>query len=184
GDQGDPGPRRGVLGSVHPIPRLGLLDGHALHGVRWKWAYLPVAGFGVPHRPSSDSARRRTDAGKCRAGDPRGPSLRCGRGGRRGKRPPRQEPQEKGPLHCRGETSAARDSAMMLPDAAGHFGEYGGRFVPETLIPALEELESAWRSARTDPTFQAELTELLQSFAGRPTPISRARRMSDDCGAD
>ena len=73
---------------------------------------------------------------------------------------------------------------MMLPDAAGHFGEYGGRFVPETLIPALEELESAWRSARTDPQFEAELTELLQSFAGRPTPISRARRMSADCGAE
>jgi tryptophan synthase beta chain len=72
---------------------------------------------------------------------------------------------------------------MMLPDAAGHFGDYGGRFVPETLIPALEELETAWRSAREDPAFQSELSELLRNFAGRPTPISEAKRMSADCGA-
>ncbi len=72
---------------------------------------------------------------------------------------------------------------MMLPDAAGHFGDYGGRFVPETLIPALEELETAWRSAREDPAFQSELSELLRNFAGRPTPISEAMRMSADCGA-
>ena len=72
---------------------------------------------------------------------------------------------------------------MMLPDAAGHFGDYGGRFVPETLISALEELETAWRSAREDPAFQSELSELLRNFAGRPTPISEAMRMSADCGA-
>jgi tryptophan synthase beta chain len=72
---------------------------------------------------------------------------------------------------------------MMLPDAAGHFGDYGGRFVPETLIPALEELETAWRSAREDPVFQSELSDLLRNFAGRPTPISEAMRMSADCGA-
>jgi tryptophan synthase beta chain len=72
---------------------------------------------------------------------------------------------------------------MMLPDAAGHFGDYGGRFVPETLIPALEELETAWRSAREDPVFQSELSDLLRNFAGRPTPISEALRMSADCGA-
>ena len=67
-----------------------------------------------------------------------------------------------------------------MPDFRGHFGEYGGRFVPETLMPALEELEAAWRSAREEPAFKAELNELLRRYAGRPTPLSEARRMSAD----
>src|SRR5262249_59329079 len=71
-----------------------------------------------------------------------------------------------------------REQSMLLPDAAGHFGEYGGRFVPETLIPALEELETAWRSSREGPAFQSELSELLRRFSGRAPPISQARRMS------
>ena len=69
-----------------------------------------------------------------------------------------------------------------MPDFRGHFGEYGGRFVPETLMPALEELEAAWRSAREEPAFKAELNELLRRYAGRPTPLSEARRMSADLG--
>jgi len=69
-----------------------------------------------------------------------------------------------------------------LPDARGRFGDYGGRFVPETLIPALDELEAAWKAARQDPDFQAELEELLRRFAGRPTPLGEARRMSADAG--
>ncbi|BDG03956.1 tryptophan synthase subunit beta [Anaeromyxobacter oryzae] len=70
----------------------------------------------------------------------------------------------------------------VLPDARGRFGDYGGRFVPETLVPALEELEAAWREARQDPAFQAELAELLERYAGRETPVSEARRMSADVG--
>ena len=69
-----------------------------------------------------------------------------------------------------------------MPDSRGHFGEYGGRFVPETLMPALEELEAAWRSAREEPAFKVELDELLRRYAGRPTPLSEARRMSADLG--
>jgi tryptophan synthase beta chain len=69
-----------------------------------------------------------------------------------------------------------------LPDARGHFGEYGGRFVPETLVPALDELEAAWRAARADPAFGAELRELLTRFAGRETPLGEARRMSAELG--
>jgi tryptophan synthase beta chain len=69
-----------------------------------------------------------------------------------------------------------------MPDFRGHFGEYGGRYVPETLMPALEELEAAWRSAREEPAFKAELNELLRRYAGRPTPLSEARRMSADLG--
>jgi tryptophan synthase beta chain len=70
----------------------------------------------------------------------------------------------------------------MTSDGEGWFGPYGGRFVPETLVPALDELEGAWREARADPGFRAELDALLRDFAGRPTPLSEAKRMTRDCG--
>jgi tryptophan synthase beta chain len=57
---------------------------------------------------------------------------------------------------------------------SGLYGTYGGRYVPETLIPALDELEAGWREAQADPTFAAELGELGRTFAGRPTPLTRA----------
>jgi tryptophan synthase beta chain len=60
------------------------------------------------------------------------------------------------------------------------FGDYGGRYVPETLVPALDELEQAWASLRDDSSFQAELHELRTSYAGRPTPLTRAARFSPD----
>ncbi len=69
-----------------------------------------------------------------------------------------------------------------MPDELGHFGPYGGRYVPETLIPALDELTEAWRVARADPEYQRELRELLTRFAGRPTPLGEARRMSAEAG--
>jgi len=69
-----------------------------------------------------------------------------------------------------------------LPDERGRFGEYGGRFVPETLVPALDELALAWREAREDPSFAEELDLLLSRYAGRETPLSEARRMSADLG--
>ena len=58
------------------------------------------------------------------------------------------------------------------------YGEYGGRFVPETLIPALDELEAGWHAARADPSYQAELDELGRSYAGRPTPLTPAERFA------
>jgi tryptophan synthase beta chain len=58
------------------------------------------------------------------------------------------------------------------------YGEYGGRFVPETLIPALDELEAGWREARADDAFQAELDELGRTFGGRPTPLTPATRFA------
>jgi tryptophan synthase beta chain len=61
---------------------------------------------------------------------------------------------------------------------AGLFGTYGGRYVPETLIPALDELERGWLEARADPTFEQELDELGRTFAGRPTPLTRAERFA------
>ena len=71
---------------------------------------------------------------------------------------------------------------FSLPDAAGHFGPYGGIFVPETLMAALEELESVYAEARTDPAFQAELRGHLREFAGRPTPLYLAERLTQHCG--
>ncbi|MBA3421928.1 MAG: tryptophan synthase subunit beta [Thermoleophilaceae bacterium] len=62
------------------------------------------------------------------------------------------------------------------------FGAYGGRYVPETLIPALDELEAAWVEARADPAFAEELAVLLRDYAGRPTPLYRARRLSEAAG--
>lgn len=70
---------------------------------------------------------------------------------------------------------------LNLP-ASGKFGPYGGRFVPEVLMPAVLELESAYREARADPRFQAELERLLRDYVGRPTPLSFAARLSDELG--
>jgi len=64
------------------------------------------------------------------------------------------------------------------PDAGGHFGAYGGRYVPEVLMSPLEELERTFFEARQDPAFQAELDELLHTYAGRPTPLYFARRLT------
>jgi tryptophan synthase beta chain len=65
-----------------------------------------------------------------------------------------------------------------MTSTAGLYGTYGGRYVPETLIPALDELEAGWRAARADPSFRAELDLLGASFAGRPTPLTRAERFA------
>jgi tryptophan synthase beta chain len=64
------------------------------------------------------------------------------------------------------------------------FGPYGGRYVPETLVPALDELEQAWVAAQSDPGFQLELEELLRDWVGRPSPLYRARRISAEIGRD
>ena len=71
---------------------------------------------------------------------------------------------------------------LAPPDARGRFGPYGGRFVPETLIPALDELEQAWSSARADERYRAELASLLATYAGRPTPLFRADRLAAALG--
>src|SRR5712692_2614068 len=68
------------------------------------------------------------------------------------------------------------------PDAGGHFGVYGGRYVPEVLMSPMEELEIAYREAQQDPAFHAELDGLLHTYAGRPTPLYFARRLSETLG--
>ena len=69
-----------------------------------------------------------------------------------------------------------------LPDAQGHFGRFGGRFVPETLMAPLIELERAWTAAKRDRTFQRRLAALLADYAGRPTPFYFAQRLTEHCG--
>ena len=68
------------------------------------------------------------------------------------------------------------------PDAAGHFGQFGGKFVPETLMPALTELEAAYAEAVADKTFRADLEELSKNYAGRPTKLYHARNLSAQTG--
>nr|WP_241249807.1 tryptophan synthase subunit beta [Rhodococcus sp. X156] len=68
------------------------------------------------------------------------------------------------------------------PDATGHFGDYGGRFVPEALIGALEELTAAYEKARTDPEFLTELDELQRDYTGRPSPVFEAKRLAPHAG--
>ena len=69
-----------------------------------------------------------------------------------------------------------------LPDGRGYFGEFGGRFVPETIMPALDELERAYAEAIADPAFHEELSHLQRTYTGRPTPISFARRLTEALG--
>ncbi len=68
------------------------------------------------------------------------------------------------------------------PIKPGRFGAYGGRYVPETLVAALEELEHAYTVAKADPAFQAELADLLHNYCGRPTPLYFAKRLSENLG--
>ena len=70
----------------------------------------------------------------------------------------------------------------MIKEKEGYFGKYGGRYVPETVIPALEELEQAYNLYRRDEGFWAELTELYQKYSGRPTPLYYAKRLSEQLG--
>ena len=74
--------------------------------------------------------------------------------------------------------------ATQQPDSTGHFGPYGGRFVPETLVHALEELTREYERAQADPAFRKELADTLRDFAGRPTPLHRAMRFSERAGCN
>src|SRR5213596_3690009 len=73
-------------------------------------------------------------------------------------------------------------TGQHLPDALGHFGPYGGRYVPETLMHPLQELEEEYRHAQTDPAFQEEFEYYLREFCGRPTPLYFAERLTRELG--
>jgi tryptophan synthase beta chain len=77
---------------------------------------------------------------------------------------------------------SAADSLMPDPGGAGRFGDYGGRYVPETLVPACEELEAAFRDAWADPGFRGELDALLHDYAGRPSRLTECANLSAELG--
>jgi len=79
-------------------------------------------------------------------------------------------------------TASAPLERFSLPDTAGHFGEFGGIFVAETLMTALKELANGYETARNDPAFLAELRHHLKEFAGRPTELYFAQRLTEHCG--
>ena len=70
----------------------------------------------------------------------------------------------------------------QVPDTAGRFGDFGGRYVPETLTAALDELAAAYDQAQRDPAFQQELDDLLRNYVGRPSPLYHAKRLSEHAG--
>jgi tryptophan synthase beta chain len=78
--------------------------------------------------------------------------------------------------------AVARLDPAALPDAQGHFGRFGGRFVPETLMAPLIELERAFKAAQADARFRRRLADLLRHYAGRPTPLYFAQRLTEHCG--
>jgi len=78
--------------------------------------------------------------------------------------------------------ASATKPSRRDPDSRGYFGEFGGRYIPETLVEPVEALERAYLSARDDAEFQSELARLLKDYVGRPTPISEAKRLTDAAG--
>src|SRR5262249_21172775 len=72
--------------------------------------------------------------------------------------------------------------SALVPDSAGRFGPFGGRYVPETLTRALDELAIEYEKARQDKKFQAELDDLLKNYVGRPSPLYFAKRLTESCG--
>jgi len=78
--------------------------------------------------------------------------------------------------------SKERIGTPPMPDSAGYFGVYGGRFVPEVLVPALDELDRAYREAEGDPGFREELNRLLGNYVGRPTPLTLAANLTERAG--
>jgi len=81
-------------------------------------------------------------------------------------------------------TTAATDrhATAQVPDPKGRFGDFGGRFVPETLTRALDQLAEEYDRAKRDPAFQEELNGLLKTFVGRPSPLYHAKRLSSAVG--
>ncbi len=75
-----------------------------------------------------------------------------------------------------------KTNSTNVPDERGYYGDFGGRFVPETIIPALDELEAEYQKAMADPAFQRQLAHLQATYTGRPTPISYAKQLSERLG--
>jgi tryptophan synthase beta chain len=86
------------------------------------------------------------------------------------------------PIRPAGLSAGGAPSIMGDPTEDGRFGDFGGRYIPETLMPACEELDAAFRSAWADPSFRAQYHEILRSYGGRPTPVTFCERLSEHLG--
>src|SRR6185312_13310037 len=158
------------------------------------------AGARAPARPAADP-QRRPRAGERRRRDRRRAAVRGRRRERGGVRAGREGPGEDGGVRAggAGDRAAAPDTCGRAPGrcparrrppgargvSAGlehRYGPYGGQYVPETLMPALAELEAAWLEAGRDPAFRTRLDELLRDYVGRPTPLYLAERLSEVAG--
>ncbi len=82
----------------------------------------------------------------------------------------------------REESKSESKKRPALPDRRGYFGEFGGKYVPETLMAALEEFEDVYRKVRRDRSFRAELDDILRDYVGRPTPLTEAKKFAELCG--
>ena len=170
-----------------------------------RWAHARERGRG--HRPGPSLGRRRVHAGSSVDGrraklmrskrQAAASTVRRLRPARTGRRRPRRrprryltsgstdddarpyDPRDRRTSHRRARSTAAPWASMGEPTADGRFGEFGGRFVPETLMPACLELEAAFREAWADPAFRAELDDLLRDYAGRPSPLTECHRLSE-----
>src|SRR2546425_934956 len=131
------------------------------------WGHPPGPGVGIAGAGRLPGPRRRDGA----------PVRGRRQLGRRG-RARAQGPGQGVAVRRRGEGGPM----TALPDRDGRFGRFGGRFVPETLMAPLLELERAYRAARRDPTWRRRFAELLADYAGRPTPLYFARRLTEHCG--
>src|SRR5690349_18620506 len=78
--------------------------------------------------------------------------------------------------------SVADVSTVTLPDPSGHFGRFGGRFVPEALVAALDQVAAEYAAAQADPAFRAELDGLLRDYTGRPSPLTDVPRLAEHAG--
>src|SRR6056297_3452026 len=156
-----------------------------------QWSDLRLVR-GDRHRPGGTGVPgRRARSGQRGRGRPEGPPLRGGRRLGSGDRARREGPRPDAAIRrCGAHRHPAPPSGVVMSpftyDPAlgrdGHFGDFGGRYVPETLVGPLEELGAAFDDAVSDPAFRAELDPLLRDYVGRETPLALAPRLSEHYG--
>ncbi len=95
---------------------------------------------------------------------------------------PQNPPSQERPPHSVPPATAPPAPPPAVPDATGHFGRFGGRFVPEALIAALDDLDAAFAAARVDPEFTDELARLLRDYTGRPSPLTDVPKFGAEAG--
>src|SRR5581483_2634680 len=169
------------IGPQGPPQAAAVHRGGARGGGRARVGAVPPDRGRRSPRPLRLAAARRpqsrlTSAGRRRGGGTRGPAAGAARimAASPSPEPPMSVPVRGAPVHL--------DPPGPAPAARGRFGEFGGRFVPETLVPALQDLEREFRAAWASDAFRREFADLLSGYAGRPTPVTECARLSDRLG--